>query len=413
MAAGVAAFLLSARSLTWRFLFARPALTESDVILLGSFVNKTGDPIFDNSLDKALEVKLTESPFLSLLPEADIRATLRMMRRNPDEPVTQELGIEICKRQGLKAVVVPEIAAVGDKLLDHFGSDRRADTKVHRAAASGGGQQGSSVIAALGKAGSGLRRRLGESLGSLEKYNAPLDLATTSSLEALQAYSTGHTLYLSGKRREAIPFFERAIELDPQFCSAYSMLGSAYYSVGDDQASRKNFAKAFELKDGRLTQEENFQTTAFYHSAITGNLDKETAVLVLYKQTYPRSALAHNLLGRDYALQGRIEDALQEFYWAMDDSPVPSASLYGNASQALMILGRFDEAKKLFEQWRQKGSPTSLQVRVRYRIAFIENDASTMDRLARETHANDAPWLEYTEAVRILSRRFRQTSFAQ
>ena len=127
------------------------------------------------------------------------------------------------------------------------------------------------------------------------------------------------------------------------------------------QASRKNFAKAFELKDRRLTQEENFQTTAFYHLAITGNLEKETAVLVLYKQAYPRSAFAHSLLGIDYALQGRIEEALQEFYWAIDDSPIPSASLYCNASQALMILGRFDEAKKLLDQWWQKGSLHAIQ----------------------------------------------------
>jgi eukaryotic-like serine/threonine-protein kinase len=393
VAAGVAAFLIVAALVTWRVYFARPALTGSDVILLASLVNKTDDPIFDNSLDKALEVKLTESPFLSLLPDSDIRATMRMMRRNPEERVTPDLGVEICKRQGLKAVVVPEIAAVGSKYLITLEAiDARTQKSIARRQEQADSKD--QVIAALGKAASGLRRQLGESLKSLEKYNAPLVLATTSSLEALQAYSAGSTLYLSGKRREAITFLERAIELDPQFCSAYNLLGSAYHSTGDYQASRKNFAKAFELKDRRLTQEENFQTTAFYHSAITGNLEKETPVLVLYKQTYPRSALAHNLLGRDYALQGRIEDALQEFYWAMDDSPVASASLYGNASQALMILGRFDEAKKLLEQWRQKGSPTPLQVRVRYRIAFIESDTSTMERIARETPANDAQWLE-------------------
>jgi eukaryotic-like serine/threonine-protein kinase len=249
------------------------------------------------------------------------------------------------------------------------------------------------VIAALGKAGSELRRRLGESLKSLEKYDAPLDVATTSSLEALQAYRTGQTLYRAGKRREAIPFFETAAELDPQFCSAFSMLGSAYHGIGDDQASRKNFAKAFELKDRRLTQEENFQTTALYYSAITGNLEKETAVLVLYKEAYPRSAVAFNLLGIAYAQLGRTEDALQEFYWAIEHSPVPSAQHYANASQALMILGRFDDAKKILDQWRQKGSLNSFQAATRYRIAFIENDAESMERLAKETPPDDLAWL--------------------
>jgi DNA-binding winged helix-turn-helix (wHTH) protein/tetratricopeptide (TPR) repeat protein len=391
--AGVTAFLFVSALATWRIFFTRPVLTETDVILLASFVNKTGDPIFDNSLDKALEVKLTESPFLSLFPEADVRRTMGTMRHDPTERVTQELGIEICKRQGLKAMVVPEIAALGSRYLITLEAiDARNQKSIALTEAEA--ETKDKVIAALGKAGSQLRRRLGESLGSLERFDAPLDLATTSSLEALQAYRTGQTLYRSGKQRESIPFFERAVELDPQFCSAYGMLGSAYHSIDDGQASRRNFARAFELKDRRLTQEENFKTTAFYHSAITGNLEKEAAVLVLYKQAYPRSAFAHNLLGIVYAQLGRIDDALQEFYWAIDDSPVPSAQHYGNASQVLVILGRFEEAKKLLEQWRQKGAPTSLQIRVRYRIALFENDVPTMERLTRETSANDTMWLD-------------------
>ena len=390
--AGVAAFLIVTALATWRAFSARPGLAETDVILLASFVNKTGDPIFDNSLDKALEVKLTESPFLSLFPEADVGQTMRTMRHDPNERVTRELGIEICKRQGLKAVVVPEIAAFGSRYLITLEAiDARNQKSIARRQEEA--ESKDQVIAALGKAGSQLRRRLGESLSSLEKYDAPLDLATTGSLDALQAYRTGQTLYQSGKRREAIPFFERAVELDPQFCSAYAMLGSVYHSIGDNQASRKNFARAFELKDRRLTQEENFQTTALYHSSITGNLEKETAVLVLYKQAYPRSAVAFNFLGIAYAQMGRTEEALQEFYWAMDHSPVPSAQHYSNASGALMILGRFDEAKKLLDQWRQKGSLTPFQIMLRYRIASIENDAATMERLVRETPGDDMSWL--------------------
>jgi eukaryotic-like serine/threonine-protein kinase len=403
--AGIAAFLIVAAIVTWRVFFARPVLTETDVILLASFVNNTADPIFDNSLDKALEVKLAESPFLSLLSDADVRGTMRMMRHDPNERVTQELGIEICKRQGLKAVVVPEIAGFGSKYLITLEAiDARNQKSIARRQEEAGSKD--QVIAALGKAGSQLRRQLGESLSSLEKYNAPLDLATTSSLEALQAYRTGQTLYRSGKRREAMVFLERAIELDPQFCSAYNMLGSAYHSLGDNQASRKNFAKAFELKDRRLTQEENFQTTSLYHSAITGNLEKETAVLVLYTQAYPRSAVPFGLLGIAYAQMGRTEEALQEFYWAMDHSPVPSSSFYSNASQALLIVGRFDEAKKLLDQWRQKGSLTPFQIMLRYQIAFIENDAATMERLARETPGDDIPWLHLQMQLAFLRGDF-------
>jgi len=401
VAAGAAALLIVAVLVTWRAFFARPALTGSDVILLASFVNKTGDPIFDNSLDKPLQVKLTESPFLSLLSEADVASTMRMMRRNPDERVTRDLGVEICKRRGLKALVVPEIAAIGRTYVITLDAIDAHDQKLiarQQVEANNKDQ----VVAALGKAGSQLRKRLGEGLSSLQKFDAPLDLATTSSLEALQAYRSGLTLDRSGKRREAIPFFEKAVELDPQFCSAYNQLGRVQHSLGQDQEARGSFKRAFELKDRRLTQEENFQTTAIYYSAITGNLEKEATVDLLYRQMYPRSVDAANLLGINYAKMGKTEQALQEFQWAIAHSPVPSSKYYSNASNALIILGRFDEAKKLLEQWRQQGSFTPFQLTSRYRIASIEHDTATMDRLARETSGEDEPWVHLQMGLAFL-----------
>jgi eukaryotic-like serine/threonine-protein kinase len=401
VAASIAAFLIVAALVTWRVFFARPALNATDIILLASFVNKTGDPIFDSSLDKALEVKLTESPFLSLLSEADLASTMRMMRRNPDERVTQDLGVEICKRRGLKALVVPEIAAIGSTYvitLDAIDAHNQKLIARQQVEANNKDQ----VVAALGKAGSQLRKRLGESLSSLQQFDAPLDLATTGSLEALQAYRSGLTLYRSGKRREAIPFFERAVDLDPEFCSAFDLLGRAQHSIGQGQEARASFARAFELKDRRLTQEENFQTTALYYSAITGNLEKEVTVVLLYRQIYPRSVDAANLLGINYAGMGKTEEALQEFQWAIAHSPVPSAQQYSNAAQALIILGRFDDAKKLLDQWRQQGSLTPFQLKFRYRIAFIEHDAATMDRLARETSGEDAPWVSLQKNLAFL-----------
>jgi eukaryotic-like serine/threonine-protein kinase len=393
-ALGVAAFVLVlvVAIASWRVFFARPLLTGTDVILLANFVNKTGDPIFDDSLDKPLEVKLTESPFLSLLSEADVASTMRMMRRNPDERVTQDLGVEICKRRGLKALVLPEIEAIGSTYvitLDAIDAHSQKIIAQQQVEANNKDQ----VIAALGKAGSQLRKRLGEGLSSLQKFDAPLDLATTSSLEALQAYSSGLALYRSGKRPEAIPFFERAVDLDPQFCSAYDRLGRAQHGIGQDQEARASFARAFELKDRRLTQEENFETTALYYSAITGNLEKEVTVVLLYRQIYPRSVDAANLLGINYAMMGKTEEALQEFRWAIAHSPVPSSSYNSNADQALIILGRFDDAKKLLDQWRQQGSLTPFQLLLRYRIAFIEHDTATMDRLAGETSGEDEPWV--------------------
>ncbi len=413
---GGAAFVLFliVAAVSWRVFFARPALTGSDVILLASFVNKTGDPVFDN-LDRALEVKLAESPFLSLLPEAAVRQTLRSMRHEPDERVTRELGIEICKRQGLKAVVVPEIDAIGSYYLITLEAlDAQSGKQIARQQQETDNKD--KVVAALGKAALQLRRQLGESLSSLQKYNAPLALATTSSLEALQAYRTGVQRNHSGKIRESIPFFERAVELDPQFCSAYIMLGSSYHGIGEDEASRKNFARAFELKDKHLTQEENFLVTATYYWNITGNLEKENTVLTLYQQVYPRSVNAANLLGINYALLGRKEEALEEFNWTIEHSPEPSAFAYSNKAQALMSLGRFDEAKAILNQWQQKGSLFSYQTDMLYRIAFIENDTATMDRIAREAAPDDTGWLQLQMQFAYLRgdmKKFRSLSEAE
>ena len=289
--------------------------------------------------------------------------------------------------------MVPEIVALGSRYLITLEAiDARTQKSIARRQEEADSKD--QVIAALGRAGTQLRRRLGESLSSLEKYNAPLDLATTSSLEALQAYRTGQMRKRSGAIRESIPFFERAVELDPQFCSAYVMLASSYHGVGDEEAARKNFARAFQLKDKRLTQEENFLATATYYWNVTGNLEKENAVLILYQQVYPRSLNAANLLGINYVLQGRPQEALQQFNWTIDHSPEPSAFVYSNKSQALLSLGRFDEAKKTLNQWQQKGSLFSYQVDMLYRIAFFENDTATMDRLAREAKPDDIGWLQ-------------------
>jgi len=392
VAAGIAAILVVAALVAWRVFFARPVLTGSDVILLASFVNKTGDPVFDN-LDKALEIKLVESPFLSLLPEASVRQTLRSMRKEPDERVTRDLGIEICKRQGLKAVVVPEIDAIGNYYLITLEAiDAHSGKQIARQQQETDSKD--KVVAALGKAASQLRRQLGESLSSLQKYDTPLALATTSSLEALQAYRTGVQRNRSGKIAESIPFFERAIELDPEFCSAYVMLGASYHAMGQEEDSRKNFARAFELKDKRLTQEENFLVTATYYWNVTGNLEKEYAVLTLYQQVYPRSFNAANLLGINYSLMGKPEDALQEFSWTIEHSPEPTAFAYSNKAQALLSLGRYDEAKKVIEEWQQKGTLFEYQKSMLYRIAYIENDTATMDRLDREAAPDDGGWMQ-------------------
>ncbi|HUL17506.1 MAG TPA: winged helix-turn-helix domain-containing protein [Terriglobales bacterium] len=406
--AGGAALVAALAGLgAWRMLSTRPALKRTDVILLANFTNRTGDPIFDNSLDKALQVKLTESPFLSLLPESDVAATMRMMRRSPDERVNRDLGIEICRRQGLKAVVVPEIDEVGSTYvitldaIDAQSGKSIAESQVQA-------ESKDRVIAELGKAGANLRRQLGESLGSLKKYDSPLDLATTGSLEALQAYRSGLTLYRRGKQEESILLFQRAVELDPEFGSAYLMLGMAYNNVGDIQASKSNFEKAGGLKDRRLTEEENLQATALYDSAITGDLEREIAVLDLYKQEYPRTIEPYNLAGRAYALTGQMDLALHDFDWALEHSRVPSASYNLNTAHVLIVLGRFDEAKNILNQWKQKGPLTPSQRFMLYRIAFLQNDSAAMQQLERQIPPDDVKWIDLQIEVAFLEGHFKK-----
>ena len=178
----------------------------------------------------------------------------------------------------------------------------------------------------------------------------------------------------------SIPFFERAIELDPQFCSAYAMLGHAYFSVGDGEPPRRILllAKAFALKDGHVTQEENFQITAYYHSYITGNLEKEMAVLVLYQQTYPRSLIG-NGLGIVYSQLGKKEEALEKFEWTIDRSRRRPTPLFQPLTEALLVLDRLDEAKKLLDEWARIGSLAPFQREMRYRIAWFDHDTVTME----------------------------------
>ena len=304
------------------------------------------------------------------------------MRHEPDERVTQELGIEICKRQGLKAVVVPEIDAIGSYYLITLEAiDAHNGKQIARQQQETDNKD--KVVAALGKAASQLRRQLGESLSSLQKYDAPLALATTSSLEALQAIVRQVQRNRSEKiSSESIPFFELAVKLDRSSalrtsCSARPITESAMR-----EASRKNFARAFELKDKTPYARRDFLATATYYWNITGNLEKGNAKRRCISKCI-RAAPTRRIYWESITCRREErKQALQEFNWTIEHSPEPSAFAYSNKAQALLSLGRFDEAKATLNQWQQKGSLFGYQKDMLYRIAFIQNDTATMERMA-------------------------------
>jgi tetratricopeptide (TPR) repeat protein len=267
-AAAVLAIAASAYVLYER---SRPVLTDRDVIVLSEFVNKTGDSGFDGTLKTYLATRLEQSPFLSLLPEESVRETLREMRRSPDERVTAEVAREVGQRQGLKAALECAIATFGSRhVITVNAKDCRTGATLFSDAESAEGKE--AVPTALDRLASRLRRGLGESLASMQKSPAPVEFRTTSSLEALQAYSRGVEVDLSGGYRESIAYFKRAIELDPSFASAYQRVANRYNALGDLTLAEEYSRKAYALRD-RVPEHGNewYYITSSYHL----NVDKD------------------------------------------------------------------------------------------------------------------------------------------
>jgi tetratricopeptide (TPR) repeat protein len=374
----VAALVVGALVVGAPFYFRRAqALTETDYILLPEFVNTTGETVFDGPLKQALAVKLQESPFLNVVSEERIEQTLRLMGRAPDERVTPSLAREICQRQGVKAMLSGQIAPLGSHYVIALNAvncqsgDSLASEQVEAA-------KKEEVLRVLGKAASDLRRKLGESLSSIRKFDVPIEQATTSSLEGLKAYTLAMRERARGAEVQAIPLLRRAIELDPKFASAYGMLGSAYGTLGQTELGLEYTKKAFELRD-RVSEPERFYLISHYYNTVTGDLEKAIETLQLWKQTYPRDWIPwHNLAGI-YNGVGMYERAIGEAQEALRLAP-NQAYNYLHLAGAYFGLNRFDEAKAISEQGISKGSENPGVHELLYYIAAFQGDAAGMER---------------------------------
>ncbi|HEY8227709.1 MAG TPA: serine/threonine-protein kinase, partial [Pyrinomonadaceae bacterium] len=276
---------------TGLFFYLKPvsALTDKDTILIADFVNTTADPVFDGTLKQGLAVQLAQSPFLSVFPDARVRQTLRLMGRSPDDRVTREVAREICQRQGLKAFLAGSINNLGASYVIALEAiNGQSGEEIAREQVEAESKE--QVLKGLSQAASKLRQKLGESLSSIQKFDAPLEL-TTSSLEALKAFSLGYEQFTKGRFLEAIPFTKRAVELDPNFAYAYASLAVDYANTNQPKLAADYAAKAFALRD-RVSELERLRISAFYHSFVTGDLEKEIEVLEMYKRTYPRDSRA-------------------------------------------------------------------------------------------------------------------------
>ncbi len=352
-------------------------LSERDTILLADFVNATGDDVFDRTLKQALSVQLSQSPFLNLLPEEKIRETLRFMNRKPDERVTREIAREISLRQGLKATILGQI----DKLDRHYSITLEAinsQTGEALARTLAEADNKDQVLKALDKASNELRSALGESLGSIQKFNAPVDQATTSSLEALKAYSLGRDQYgLRDNYTEGIALYKRATELDPNFALAYNGLGVVYMNIGQAEPSVENAEKAYKLRD-RVSERERLAITSFYY-LIGGEVEKAIETYRLTVQTYPRQVSPHVNLSVCFNRLGQLEAAYSEVREAIKIDP-SNGTAYQNGADLLVRLGRYDEALQLINEAQSKkldrlGYHTTL-----YQIGLIKGDQALMNK---------------------------------
>jgi serine/threonine protein kinase/tetratricopeptide (TPR) repeat protein len=345
-------------------------LTDKDTIVLSDFDNKTGDSVFDDTLKTALNVSLRQSPFLNVLPDSDVAKTLQQMTRPASTKLTPEVARELCQRAGSKAYLAGSIGNLGTeyvlglKAVNCQSGDTLAQEQVTASSKE-------KVLDALGEAASKLRGEMGESLASVQKFDAPLEQATTSSLEALKAYSLGRKAYDQKSVAVSLPYIQRAIELDPNFAMAYDALGTDYYTMNEVERASDYFTKAFQLREN-ATEWEKLAISADYYLNVSGDLDKAAQTYQEQIESYPREPRAYGRLGTVFVLQGQYERATEVTRQALRLAP-NDVSWYENLVIFALALQRFDEARQMARKFDDLVTRDTL-----YLLAFVVADSATM-----------------------------------
>ena len=369
--------LAIAGGLYWRWR-QTPKLSEKDIVVLADFNNATGEPVFDETLKQALRVQLEQSPFLNVLSEQKVDQVLKFMGRSKDTRLTPDIAREVCQRSQSKALLTGSIAnlgqhyAIGLDAMECQSGDSLGSEQIEAATRE-------QVLKALGTASTRLRKKLGESLASVQRYDTPVQQATTSSLEALQAYSMGLKTRNEKGDGEAIPFFKRATELDPNFAMAYARLGNSYWNEDQPGLASTYTERAYELRD-RVSDRERFYVDSHYFDLVTGEETKAAQVYELWRQTYPNDVTPHTNLMIIYKSLGQIEKALTEALEHLRLDP-SSASAYGNVASTYRDLNRLDDSKRILEEAAARHLETDQLVLSRYFLAFLRDDMNEMQRI--------------------------------
>jgi len=382
-AAGLVVLVLSgvtAWSLSHREFASRRTLTDKDTIVLADFDNKTGDSVFDDTLRQGLSVELQQSPFLTLISDRKVQQTLRLMGQPKDARLNSEAAQQVCERTAGAAVLEGSIASVGSQyVLGLRAKDCNTGNILDQEQAVAAKRE--DVLNSLSEMSRKFRTRVGESLATVERHSTPLAEATTSSLEALKAYSTANKVNLSSGSAAAIPFVRRVVEIDPKFAMAHAYLGLLYSTIGESVLSAESTTKAWQLRD-RVSDREKFFIDFSYDRQVTGNLERAYQTLELWLQTYPRgeSPSPQGLLG-GLATHGtgRFERAIEASTKQITDEP-DSYPGYSGLAWSYYFLDRFPEAETTLQRAYERKVETPNFPVMRYSIAVLKGDAGLMDR---------------------------------
>ncbi len=350
-------------------------LTDKDTIVLADFANSTGDPVFDDTLKTALSVSLNQSPFLNVLPENKVAATLKLMTRPRDTKLTRDVAREVCQRADSKAYIAGSIASLGNeyvlglKAMNCQSGDPLAEQQVTAASKE-------KVLDALGEAASKLRGELGESLATVQKFDVPLAEATTSSLEALKAFTMARKAVNEKGAAAALPYAQRAIELDPNFAMGYEVVGNDYASLGELGRASDYFAKAFQLRE-HASEREKLSIAANYYQNATGELDKAAQTYQEEIESYPRYFAAYGNLGNVYGAQGQYEKAVEVTKKSVRLAPERLAA-YESLANHTLALQRFDETRQAIHDGQGQRLDNFILHNALYALAFLGADSAAM-----------------------------------
>ena len=351
-----------------------PKISEEGSIVLADFTNTTGDTVFDGALRQGLASQLAQSPFMHVLSDREMQSALQYMGQPASVRVTNDLARQVCLRTESAATIEGSIAQIGNtySLILNAVNCRSGETV---ATVSTEAPDKDHVLGALGKAAEDIRGKLGESLVSIEKYNTPISQATTSSLDALKAYSLGMQARANKGETVASPFFKQAISLDPNFAMAYATLGQVELNLGQAALSAEYTRKAYDLRD-RATQGEKFYIDTHYFENVNRDEEKAEQVYELWTQTYPRDGIPINNLAVLHQFLGQWDKALEQGLNALKTGE-PESIYYTQVAASYLALGRYDEAKAIIKQANDRKLDVPFFHRALYNVAFAQNDAAT------------------------------------